>query len=120
MSAEYLVVHGATCLAIPTRMGQRMKVAELSGSEIVWTCYDDKGKKWFEAGIDLMGFDIISSTDEKCPNTFASCLKPAVTITQSSYPIGKIQGGSFSRIPTRMGFGFILYIDTQYGPLGRY
>lgn len=65
MSAEYLVVHGATCLAIPTRMGQRMKVAELSGSEIVWTCYDDKGKKWFEAGIDLMGFDIISSTDEK-------------------------------------------------------
>jgi len=65
MSAEYLVVHGATCLAIPTRMGQRMKVVELSGSEIVWTCYDDKGKKWFEAGIDLMGFDIISSTDEK-------------------------------------------------------
>lgn len=42
-----------------------MKVAELSGSEIIWTCHDAQGKKWFEAGIDLMGFDIISSTDEK-------------------------------------------------------
>ena len=47
------------------RMGQKMKVAELTGSEIIWTCYDDQGKKWFEAEIDLMGFDVIKSTDDK-------------------------------------------------------
>lgn len=65
LSAEYLVVHGATCLALPSKMGQKMKVAELTGSEIIWTCYDNEGKKWFEAEIDLMGFDVIKSTDEK-------------------------------------------------------
>lgn len=64
LSAEYLVVHGASCVALPTKRGQRMKVSELTGSEIIWTCYDSSGKKWFEAEIDLMGFDIINTTDE--------------------------------------------------------
>jgi len=59
-----LVLHGATCLALPTKLGQRMKVQELSGSEVLWNSYDNNGKKWFEAEIDLMGLDVVKSTDE--------------------------------------------------------
>lgn len=65
MCGEYFAVHGATVLALPTKLGQRMKMSELSGSEVLWTSYDSKGKKWFEAEIDLMAFDVTSTTDEK-------------------------------------------------------
>ncbi len=65
LSGEYVVLHGATALALPTKLGQRMKVQELSGSELVWNSYDADGKKWFSAEIDLMGFDIIQTSDEK-------------------------------------------------------
>lgn len=63
LSSEYAVLFGATALALPCKFGQKMKVQELSGSEIVWNSYDAQGKKWFSAGIDLMGFDVFESTD---------------------------------------------------------
>ncbi|MBK7339479.1 MAG: GHMP kinase [Saprospiraceae bacterium] len=40
-----------------------MKVQELSGSEVLWNSYDENGKKWFSAEIDLMGFDVVETTD---------------------------------------------------------
>lgn len=63
LSSEYLVVQGATALALPTKMGQRMKIQELSGSEVLWNSFDHQGKKWFEAEIDLMGLDVVESSD---------------------------------------------------------
>jgi mevalonate kinase len=62
-SSEYLVLHGAHALALPTRLGQKMRVQELSGSEILWTAYDVSGKKWFSAEIDLLGFEIAKASD---------------------------------------------------------
>ncbi|MCC6817176.1 MAG: GHMP kinase [Saprospiraceae bacterium] len=58
-------MHGATVLALPTKLGQRMKMQELTGSEVIWTSYDHQGKKWFDAEIDLMQFDITSTSDER-------------------------------------------------------
>lgn len=60
-----MVLHGATALALPCKLGQRMKVQELSGSEVLWNSYDSDGKKWFSAEIDLMGFDVVETTDEQ-------------------------------------------------------
>ena len=65
LSGEYFVVHGATSLALPTKLGQKMKIQELSGSEVIWNSFDNKGKKWFEAEIDLMGLDVVKSSDEQ-------------------------------------------------------
>lgn len=42
-----------------------MKVQELSGSEVIWNSYDHLGKKWYEAEIDLMGLDVVESSDEQ-------------------------------------------------------
>ncbi len=58
------MLHGATALALPTKLGQKMKVQELSGSEVIWNSYDQNGKKWFEAEIDLMGLDVVKCSDE--------------------------------------------------------
>jgi mevalonate kinase len=63
LSSEYLVLFGATALALPSKLGQKMKVQELNGSEILWNSYGPDGKKWFSAEIDLMGFDVVECTN---------------------------------------------------------
>ncbi|MCC6752865.1 MAG: GHMP kinase [Saprospiraceae bacterium] len=74
-SSEYLVLHGARALALPTRLGQRMKVQELSGSEILWSAYDVTGKKWFSAEIDLLGFEIAKASDPQKGNFLRKLLR---------------------------------------------
>ncbi|HEX5625814.1 MAG TPA: GYDIA family GHMP kinase [Saprospiraceae bacterium] len=75
LSSEYLVLYGATALALPTKLGQKMKVQELNGSEILWNAYDAEGKKWFSAEIDLMGFDVTETTDEQTGKFLRKILK---------------------------------------------
>ncbi|MEO6191101.1 MAG: GYDIA family GHMP kinase [Saprospiraceae bacterium] len=77
-SGEYFAVHGARVLALPTRLGQRMKMQELSGSEVLWTSYDHKGKKWFDAEIDLMAFDMTSTTDENISKYLKKIFKACI------------------------------------------
>ncbi len=75
LSAEYLVLFGATGLALPSRLGQKMKVQELNGSEIIWNAFDVHGKKWFSAEIDLMGFDVVETTDPQTGKYLRKILK---------------------------------------------
>ncbi len=75
MSSEYLVLFGATALALPTRLGQKMKVQELNGSEIIWNAFGPDGKKWFSAEIDLMGFDVTESTHPETGKFLRKLLK---------------------------------------------
>jgi mevalonate kinase len=75
LSSEYLVLFGATALALPSKLGQRMKVQELNGSEILWNSYGPDGKKWFSAEIDLMGFNVEESTDEQTGKYLRKMLK---------------------------------------------
>ncbi|MDQ3142107.1 MAG: GYDIA family GHMP kinase [Bacteroidota bacterium] len=62
-------------LALPTKLGQRMKVQELSGSEILWCSVDSNGKKWFDAEIDLIKLEVIKSSDEKVGNYLRNLFK---------------------------------------------
>lgn len=66
---------GATALALPSKLGQRMKVQELNGSEILWNSYGPDGKKWFTAEIDLMGFDVVESSDPQIGKYLRKLLK---------------------------------------------
>ncbi|MBK8956692.1 MAG: GHMP kinase [Saprospiraceae bacterium] len=75
LSSEYFVLFGAKALALPSRFGQKMKVQELNGSEILWNSYDDKGKKWFSAEIDLLGFDVVEATDPQTGKYLRKILK---------------------------------------------
>ena len=70
-----MVLFGARALALPSKLGQRMKVQELSGSEILWNAYDHQGKKWFSAEIDLLGFDVVESTDPQTGKYLRKILK---------------------------------------------
>lgn len=48
ISGEYVVLDGATALAVPTRYGQSLEVQEIAMPVIKWKSLDHEGKIWFE------------------------------------------------------------------------
>lgn len=78
LSGEYFAIHGATVLALPTKLGQRMKMTELTGSEVLWSSFDYKGKKWFDAEIDLMAFDVNATSDESISKYLRKIFKACI------------------------------------------
>ncbi len=72
-----MVIKGATALALPTRKGQQFELKTGTGSEVVWKALDHDGKEWFTANIDLMGFEIIKSSDETLARKLAKVLTSA-------------------------------------------
>lgn len=66
LTAEYLVLNGATALAIPLRMGQDLQVIsspERATGKVYWRAVDQE-KIWFEAVYDIKNQKVIYSTDD--------------------------------------------------------
>ncbi len=68
---------GARAMALPTVLGQSMRVTETSGSEVTWKSYDPKGQLWFSASFDLMDFKAIKTSDAAVSDTLSAILKAA-------------------------------------------
>ncbi len=58
ITGEYLVLDGASALAVPTKFGQDMVVAQGSGRAFQWKSHDHDGTLWFE---DVIRFDEVLS-----------------------------------------------------------
>ena len=48
ISGEYVVLDGATALALPTRFGQSIEVQKIETPVIQWKSLDHKGDIWFQ------------------------------------------------------------------------
>jgi len=53
LTAEYLVLDGATALAIPTKKGQSLTLTPLNSKKILWQSILHDGSLWFETEIIL-------------------------------------------------------------------
>ena len=53
LTGEYVVLDGATSLAVPTKFGQDLVVEAIEEPHLVWGSYTNTGKCWFEAIFDL-------------------------------------------------------------------
>ncbi|MEL4306632.1 GYDIA family GHMP kinase [Joostella sp. CR20] len=49
ITSEYTVLDGATCLAIPTKLGQSLSIEEIDEHKIYWEAYNYENKCWFTA-----------------------------------------------------------------------
>lgn len=58
LTGEYVVLDGAKALAVPTKFGQNLVVAEGNNREIKWTSYDSDNTIWFE---DVISFETIKT-----------------------------------------------------------
>ncbi len=61
LTGEYVVLDGATALAIPTKYGQSLEVSTSEKEGLHCKSYDDNGKVWFE---DFFTQDLESSKQE--------------------------------------------------------
>lgn len=63
LSSEYLVLDGALALAIPTLLGQQMKVRSSNHSYSGWQAIDHEGNTWLSAEFDWPHPGIRTSSD---------------------------------------------------------
>jgi len=64
LTAEYLILDGAIGLAVPTKLGQSLKVSDYEGDLLQWECLDDEGTVWFHGLFNIQTASVVSSTDE--------------------------------------------------------
>jgi len=63
LTAEYLVLHGATALALPTRQGQWLEARSTENGELWWQAFDEQDQRWLEVRFRLTDLHILQSTD---------------------------------------------------------
>jgi mevalonate kinase len=68
---------GAMAFAVPTTLGQSLRLTESNGSEIIWKSYDPSGKLWFNASFDLMDFKATKTSDAAISDTLSTILRAA-------------------------------------------
>lgn len=79
LTGEYLVMEGATALALPLILGQNLSF-ELSGDNVVhWKASDTTGI-WFEAKYSLPDLELLGSTDSKVGKNLELLLREAAAL----------------------------------------
>jgi len=65
LSGEYLILDGATGLALPTLFGQELSVKKTDKeSTLSWTSIDEKGNVWFEAQYSLPELKVLNYNED--------------------------------------------------------
>lgn len=62
LTGEYVVLDGATSLAVPTSFGQDLTVESIEESQLIWGSFDHTNQCWFEAIFDLPKLRLVSAT----------------------------------------------------------
>ncbi len=75
IAGEYLVLKGATSLAVPLTFGQTLEVKRDNTSDILtWESYE-QDKLWFKGDLNCEFFEIVETTDQKIAETLLNILK---------------------------------------------
>lgn len=99
ITGEYLVLHGALALAVPTIPGQELQVETKDGpTELLWKSYY-KDECWFEAVFALPRLEVISSSD----NITTEYLRQLLLNAHELKP-GIFQKSQSIHVDTRLGF----------------
>ncbi|MFD0977653.1 GYDIA family GHMP kinase [Salinimicrobium gaetbulicola] len=81
ITGEYVVLDGATALALPTKYGQTLKVELADKPGISWTSIDHEGKTWFEktfSKAELTSSEAIDQEVGKIEKRLLSVLRIAI------------------------------------------
>lgn len=62
VTGEYLVLDGATALAVPAKFGQDLNVEEIQGNQLIWSSFTVTEECWFEAIFDLPKIRLANAT----------------------------------------------------------
>lgn len=75
LTGEYLVMDGATSLAVPTKYGQDLTVEKIRSPYLIWESFNENGNQWFSSKFELP--TLKSDTNNKIASTLLNILKEA-------------------------------------------
>ncbi|MFA9391898.1 MAG: GYDIA family GHMP kinase [Prolixibacteraceae bacterium] len=79
LTGEYLVLKGANALALPTKLGQDLRIEASVEPQIHWTS-TVKGQGWFRADFNLHDFALIASNDMEIAKKLQEILQTAMEL----------------------------------------
>ncbi|MFY0630662.1 MAG: GHMP kinase [Flavobacteriaceae bacterium] len=62
LTGEYVVLDGATALAVPTKFGQDLVVEEIQEPQLIWGSLTHTGECWFETIFELPKLRLVNAT----------------------------------------------------------
>ncbi len=62
LTGEYVVLDGATSLAVPTKFGQDLIIEPIKEPQLIWASFTNTGECWFEASFGLPKLRLTSAT----------------------------------------------------------
>jgi mevalonate kinase len=77
LTGEYVVLSGAKALAVPTQLGQWLRVKPSNKSGLHWQSFDADGSCWFETHIDWPELQATPTAEQSVRNTLISILQHA-------------------------------------------
>ena len=92
ITGEYVVLDGATALALPTKRGQKMEVMKTEEEGVHWTAYDREEKVWFETKIpsaEITGDTAQQEEEDKVRKRLISILKTAHSLHPEIFSTGQ-------------------------------
>lgn len=88
LTSEYLVLDGATALALPTRFGQTLSIKPVDGDQLQWQSLDSDGNEWFSALFDVKNGHILQSSDPETAEALLRIIHVAIELNSDFNPVG--------------------------------
>lgn len=79
LTGEYLVLNGATALALPLSFGQSLTAQQVQGDVLTWASIDSNGV-WFDGNFSLPSFNLLNSSNITIGNKLSNILKEAAAL----------------------------------------
>ncbi len=77
LSGEYAVLDGALALAIPTKFGQSLEIAENASGQLDWKSFDADASCWFQAVLSLPQLELLSTDNTEAAERLLHIFKAA-------------------------------------------
>jgi len=104
ITGEYLVLDGATALAVPLQFSQNMKINFVEGNSITWKAADSEGV-WFEAKYKTKTLDIETSTNHETAKILQQILLNAQLLKQKPLFLQAAEVETFMNFNKNWGLG---------------
>jgi len=106
LSAEYMVMHGSTSLAIPLKLGQSLEITHSSDPKrFIWTAYHQE-KPWFRAVLNPATLEVMDSSSEEMAQNLKQLIGACIELMPSfREALSRRDAATRLNFPPDYGFG---------------
>jgi mevalonate kinase len=88
LTGEYLVLHGATALAVPCKLGQTLDFQPSAGQTVRWNSLDENGQSWFEVHFDIRTLKLFETNEVEIWEKLSQILQKAKNLNPEFLSVG--------------------------------